>query len=162
MSFTYIRSADGAAASEAEALDANRRLRPGFKFGPIGDGQHIGFAAAFMDSAHRAPTPTFAMADATRSNTMLTDAEIVFRDSPEGREAVAFARSCVAARDAFGGTRTWTDADERIAIQNALRARDHARQRTAAYQAARPALQAAEAAALQATRDHFRDNRHSY
>jgi hypothetical protein len=148
----YIRSRDGATVTEAEALDAGRVLKDGYRFAMLTPGEHIGFDMAFMDS-RPAPGRVFLR------DTMLTDAETSFAQSPEGREAIAYAKSCAAVRDACGGTRTWTDSDERAAIQSAMIGRDKARRQIADQAAAAPGLRAAEDAALRMTRDTIRDSR---
>ena len=47
---SYIRSIDGQRATESEALDASRRLRDGYRFAMLSEGEHIGFDMAFADS----------------------------------------------------------------------------------------------------------------
>lgn len=138
MSNTFIRSSDGMAVTDAEALDSGRRLRPGYKFGPktTQHGEYIGFDMAFMDSANRVY-----MTDA-----MLNDAETTFRDSAAGREFIAFRRSCFDMANRTTG-RQWSAADEALAVKHGVMEQTAARQRIAAQDAARPGLAAAEAAA---------------
>lgn len=148
----YRRARDGMLVDGSEALDANGILRSGYGPGCMQPGEHIGFDMALLDAA---PGNRIMFRDA-----LLTDAETAFRDSAEGREAIAYAKSCAATRDAMGGTRSWTEADERIAVKNAMMARDAHRRRIADADAARGGLAAAEAAAYgQSVRDLIRANR---
>lgn len=154
MTQQYRRARDGMMVDASEALDGNGAIRSGYGPTFIKPGDQIGFDIALMDSAPG--TGRVFLRD-----TMLTDAETAFRDSAEGREAIAYAKSCAATRDAMGGTRRWSDADERAAIQSALITRDRHRSMIAAADAARPGLAAAEAAALQSVRDTIRANRNN-
>jgi hypothetical protein len=47
---SYIRTIDGHRVTEHEALDASRRLRDGYRFAMMSEGEHIGFDMAFADS----------------------------------------------------------------------------------------------------------------
>jgi hypothetical protein len=74
---SYIRSSDGQSVTESEALDASRRLRDGYLFGMLKEGDHIGFDMAFMDghpvrSGHR-----MTFTDALPPKPPLTDGEAV-------------------------------------------------------------------------------------
>jgi len=53
---SYIRAIDGQRATESKALDASRRLRDGYRFAMLSEGEHIGFDMAFADN-HSASGP---------------------------------------------------------------------------------------------------------
>jgi len=103
----YIRTCDGASVTEAEALDASRTLKDGYRW------DYIGFDVALMDSRPSGARHTFFDAQA------LTDAERQFVDSAEGREQIALARASFTLSQAHLGdvAREWTPADAAAAIR---------------------------------------------
>lgn len=104
MSFDYIRTADGTPAAVTDACFPDGSTRPGYR-AVLRDGARIGSNILMMvDGA----APTF-----------LTDAERVFADSADGKEAVAYARSVFS----LTNQGAWTDAHAECAIKDAFASR---------------------------------------
>ncbi len=146
MSHPYRRFSDRQIVSADEALDASGAIRSGY--GPTGSmqpGDHIGFNMAFFGDSQ----PTGSRVYMTDAN--LSDPEIDFRNSPEGREFVALARAnFYTSNPPATSGRTWTEEMASDAIKAEYGKRVGLRKSAVDAAIQRPGLMVAADAALAA------------